>query len=783
MAGRASIVGAAVSHVGNVRTHNEDSHFFDADEGMFVVCDGMGGHAAGEVASALAVSTIRDKWASNEVHNAAARWLQKGSPEAHKQLIDVIRAGVAAAHRAILDEAGRDEAKTGMGTTLVGAVVVGGDCVFAHAGDSRAYLVRDGIAMQLTEDHTLLARLMAAGVEVDTTGEGGRFKSMLTNALGIGPECKVSTFVVPLADGDRFLLCSDGISEYLPEAEIGEVLCKQASPARAAQKLVDLALERGGADNATALVVRVLEAGERPQSASERKRDDDAIAHCALYAKLSPQQRLRAQRIALPRDYPAGEKLPAQTLGDRVAWIVVEGEVELGGEKRGPGALIYPEALAADRVLPDREGLATVSVDLRALALRSDDFREICADDEELGEALLDALNVLIGPAPATAPASSRPGTEPIPPPPPPEHVVIVERDVDPRAATDPNIQLPVPVPPPPVAAPPSFGDGDTAALVTNSLAAYADRDPVQIRRVSPLLVMPAMPAMPEIAMPRVSTIETAPPEHDGESELDRVPTVVGRRPTDMVTLEPGTDRAETEPVHDGPTPQPQGPLTLELEALPEPPPHRPQPPPMRGLLPPLLPSQVPLAAERESMQGISLPGTFEAVAVDSIALAVETLLLAPQLARSEYVSADPIPVAIDAVDLDEDSIPVAIDADPEPEPVAVAIAAHALAIETPPTAGDDDVTSLEEIDADLVGDDNDDLTDPPAPPPAPARVSAAHHRVISSEDGAMASGSIGGDDSPDDSPDDSSDDETPAAAPPPRTGSTRKKRISEGWE
>ena len=123
-----------------------------------------------------------------------------------------------AAHDAILAEAERDRGKSGMGTTLVGAMVVGSELVFAHAGDSRAYIVRDGIAMQLTEDHTLLARLLAAGIDVDVSGDGARFRSMLTNALGIGQECKVSTFVVPLADGDRFLLCSDGITEYVAGA-------------------------------------------------------------------------------------------------------------------------------------------------------------------------------------------------------------------------------------------------------------------------------------------------------------------------------------------------------------------------------------------------------------------------------------------------------------------------------------------------------------------------------------------------------------------------------------
>jgi serine/threonine protein phosphatase PrpC len=396
VAGRASIVGAAETNVGKVRNHNEDSHFLDPDQGIFLVCDGMGGHAAGEVASALAVQTIRENWMSRSTQQVAEAWLAQGTPDAHKTMITAIREGAQAAHTAILDEANRDRTKGGMGTTLVGAMVVGADMVFAHCGDSRAYLVRDGIAVQLTEDHTLLARLLAAGVDVDVEGDGSRFKSMLTNALGIGQECKVSTFVVPLADGDRFLLCSDGITEYLKEAEIGEVLCKQPSPARAAQRLVEIALERGGGDNATALVVRVLEAGETSRPSEMLRKEQEAIASCALWRKLTSQQRLRGLRIALPREHAAGEKIPALTLGDRVAWIVVDGDIEQDGTVRGPGALLYPEALLADRPLPDREGLASARSDVRALALRADDFHELCEDDPEIGEALLAALGAEI---------------------------------------------------------------------------------------------------------------------------------------------------------------------------------------------------------------------------------------------------------------------------------------------------------------------------------------------------------------------------------------------------
>ncbi len=378
--------------MGKVRDHNEDAHFIDPEAGIFIVCDGMGGHAAGEVASALAVQTIRAKWASDDLLKVSDRWLSHGTPDARRSLLQSIQQGVVAAHDAIVAEAEADRGKSGMGTTLVGALVVGGDVVFAHCGDSRAYLVRDGIAMQLTEDHTLLARLLAAGVDVDVDGDGMRFKSMLTNALGIGQECKVSTFVVPLADGDRFLLCSDGITEYVQEHEVGEVLTTMPSPARAAQKLVEIALERGGGDNATALVIRVLEAGETPRPAELLRRENQAIHACPLWAKLTPQQRLRALRIALPRDYAINDKLPAQTLGDRVAWIIVEGELEQEGHLRGPGSLIYPEALLTDRPLPDKDGLAVAQSEVRALALRSDDFRELCDDDPELGQALLDAL-------------------------------------------------------------------------------------------------------------------------------------------------------------------------------------------------------------------------------------------------------------------------------------------------------------------------------------------------------------------------------------------------------
>jgi len=514
VAGRASIVGAAETSVGKVRDHNEDSHFIDVDRGIFAVCDGMGGHAAGEVASALAVRVIRDEWGQAATQQVADVWLEQGTPDARKALIQRVQAGVIAAHEAIVAEAQSDKTKTGMGTTLVGALVVGGDIVFAQCGDSRAYLVRDGIAMQLTEDHTLLQRLLAAGVDVDTSNEGARFKSMLTNALGIGHECKAAVFVVPLADGDRFLLCSDGITEYCQEAEIGEVLTTQPSPARAAQRLVEMALQRGGGDNATALVVKVVEAGETARPSELLHRENKAVNACPLWAKVSPQGRLRALRIALPRDYNQGDKIPAHTLGDRVAWILVDGEVEQDGMLRGPGSLLYPEALLADRPLPDKDGLCIAQSEVRGLALRSDDFREVCEDDAELGEVLLESLAAEI----ARRSTAFR------------GRAIEREIEVDERGSTDPGVSARAPT--------------ELPAQRRSAIETGETLPPPESRRLTEIESAPTLPPhkRPDPAvLPKLPRAATPPP-------VARTPTPPTGRP---VTKRPANDQDE---VARGPT-------------------------------------------------------------------------------------------------------------------------------------------------------------------------------------------------------------------------------------
>jgi PPM family protein phosphatase len=397
---RAAIVAAGSTDVGRVRDHNEDAHLVAADDGIFIVCDGMGGHAAGEVASAIGVRITREHWQGPVVQGAAAAWVSSGTLDARRAFLTAVRAGVMAAHRAICDQAAADSGKHGMGTTFTGVYVAGGDAVVAHAGDSRAYLVRGGIAMQLTEDHTLLARLLASGIPIAEGGNAARWKGVITNALGFGDDTKVVTFLVPLSDGDRLLLCSDGVSEYIGEAEVGTVLSSQPSPARAAQRLVDLALERGGEDNATALVIKVIEVGQTPIPAEQRKLDDDALARCVLFDALSPQQRLRAVRVAVSHEFSAGEVVPEAAIGSRVAWVILSGEAVLSGTTVGPSTLLYPEALLSQGAPRRADALAVALDDLRVLAIRGDDFIELAGEDPDLAEPMYAALARVVSSTP-----------------------------------------------------------------------------------------------------------------------------------------------------------------------------------------------------------------------------------------------------------------------------------------------------------------------------------------------------------------------------------------------
>lgn len=228
---------ASATHTGLVRSNNEDALFPDTSgstEGtaLLMVADGMGGHIAGEVASRIAVETARDI-----VGNPGRR--------------------VLGANNAILLEVASHPDLAGMGTTMT-LVEMGEDGVgqFAHVGDSRAYLLRDGILRQLTEDHTVAAEYVAAGRLSPEEAMTHPQRNMITRALGLTQNLLVDEFEEPLIPGDRYLLCSDGVNSMLTDEEIADQLAAD-TPEEAAWALVEAANAAGGHDNITVLVIDV----------------------------------------------------------------------------------------------------------------------------------------------------------------------------------------------------------------------------------------------------------------------------------------------------------------------------------------------------------------------------------------------------------------------------------------------------------------------------------------------------------------------------------------------
>lgn len=380
------IVASAFSHIGKVRRHNEDSYFIDAEDRLFIVCDGMGGHAAGDVASSLAVRTVRDKWRHVDFERAIRQFGAEDTVATRREVFAKLRAGVLAAHDAIMAEAERDSKKAGMGTTCVACAVAGPDALIAHAGDSRAYLVRRGQAMQITEDQTVIARLAAVGVDVSKADNVWQWRGVLTNALGVS-NAYCSTVVVALEPGDRMVLCSDGIAEYFDPSELAAAVTEPPSPGRAAQRLIDTALARGGADNATAIVMKVLDVAPRAKVVRPSIEQIDALSEAPFWAGLTQQMRYRVVRGAWLHTFAPGAPIVPAVHGEQVAWYLLAGSlVGPGGVLQAP-CMVYPEALLIGAAAPtDKRWRVQAAATL--LAIYQQDFDALCAEEGDGAEPL-----------------------------------------------------------------------------------------------------------------------------------------------------------------------------------------------------------------------------------------------------------------------------------------------------------------------------------------------------------------------------------------------------------
>ncbi|HXE76471.1 MAG TPA: Stp1/IreP family PP2C-type Ser/Thr phosphatase [Candidatus Xenobia bacterium] len=244
-------VGAATD-VGQKRSLNEDAYASNPARGLFVVCDGMGGAAAGEVASQMAIETIQS-YLNGTPPSGKPGGDTGGYMERTVRLAEAIRAS----NRAIYERAQEDRKKAGMGTTVVGAWIGDSIASIAHVGDSRAYLWHQQKLEPITEDHSLVQAQVKAGLLRADQVEESKQRSVLLRALGQEPSVEVDVSEIPLRPGDYLLLCSDGLTRVVTDAGLARAIDTLREPQRICDYLIETANHNGGPDNITVVVVYV----------------------------------------------------------------------------------------------------------------------------------------------------------------------------------------------------------------------------------------------------------------------------------------------------------------------------------------------------------------------------------------------------------------------------------------------------------------------------------------------------------------------------------------------
>ncbi|MBI2066603.1 MAG: Stp1/IreP family PP2C-type Ser/Thr phosphatase [Deltaproteobacteria bacterium] len=250
------IVSFGKSDVGKKREKNEDSFLVDESIGLYVVADGMGGHLGGEYASKIAVKTIQE--ILRKFRDEPEAMMAEGHSKAGDPVLELKQA-IRIASQRIYKEAIREPNLRGMGTTVVALLIRDQKGYLANVGDSRGYLIRNPEIQQLTVDHSLVSEQLQAGFITLEEVKHHRLKNIITRSVGFQEDVETDLVVRELEEGDQFLLCSDGLTNLVPDDEIQKLVSKgkSSNPKSACEKLIQLANQRGGDDNVTTVIVSV----------------------------------------------------------------------------------------------------------------------------------------------------------------------------------------------------------------------------------------------------------------------------------------------------------------------------------------------------------------------------------------------------------------------------------------------------------------------------------------------------------------------------------------------
>jgi serine/threonine protein phosphatase PrpC len=294
-----TVAAFGLTDVGRKRRHNEDAYLIDEERGLFVVADGMGGHAAGEVASRITVESIQEYIAATEEEHESSwpfGFNSRVSLEGNRLTTAVEKAN----EKVMRAVQNRPELK-GMGTTVVAALFDGERATLVHVGDSRAYLFRDGELRRLTDDHSWVQEQVNAGILSEDEAKSHPLKNVVTRALGGAAHVSVDLIEVPVRAGDRYLLCSDGLTGMLPDEELYEHFRTAAALDATVRTLIEVANSHGGVDNITAILVEVKDTGPA--------RGDDVKDNAKTDPRAARPQSGESTAVQLdgpPRNRPSG---------------------------------------------------------------------------------------------------------------------------------------------------------------------------------------------------------------------------------------------------------------------------------------------------------------------------------------------------------------------------------------------------------------------------------------------------------------------------------------------
>ncbi|MCB9764654.1 MAG: cyclic nucleotide-binding domain-containing protein [Alphaproteobacteria bacterium] len=380
----------ACSDVGRVRKHNEDSYLIDKELGLFAVADGMGGFKRGDVASGLACSVLRETIAAGRhaIHLHLTQRNAATTAAVEALLRNAVQRAceeIYQASTALTGDGGR------MGTTLDAVLMIASQAFTAHVGDGRIYLIRDNEAHQVTEDHSLVQQQVREGLITPEQARRARNKNVITRALGVFPSVMVDMLHMELGAGDRLLLCSDGLHNYVGAEEM--VAPVSLGENGGTEDLVSIANIRGGRDNITGLVlsVRTSDAPSGHRARSAPAEHIDVLRRCDLFSFCTYRELVQISSVCEARRVPANTVLFKEDDIGRECFIIESGQVEIlrGGVSL---AVLEPPAYFGEMAFidsPRRSATVVTKEDSRFLVISRNDFLRLVRQDSTLATKLM----------------------------------------------------------------------------------------------------------------------------------------------------------------------------------------------------------------------------------------------------------------------------------------------------------------------------------------------------------------------------------------------------------